>query len=153
MRETTYVPGRAARWSSVIAGIISLVIAGYFVVAGAVEKATFFGTPPTAAEQARSEDLLHWALLVFFIGTPVAASVAWSCVRSVERHRSDAAGSCALLIALCGPIGFGAAMFAIAVLPSGARPVGFGLLWFIGGAVVFPLLVAASYRGRALTKS
>jgi hypothetical protein len=152
MRETTYVPGRAARWSSVVAAIVGLVVAGYFLIGSALVKLTFFGDQPTATQQAQSEQLMTLCVVVLFIGTPAAVGIARWCVRSVEQLQPSNAASCAWTLALCGPSAFALALLVIALVPTDARPVAFGILWFVGGAVLFPLLVAASYRRRAATE-
>jgi len=148
MLDPTYVAGRAARWSGVLAGVVGVVISGYFLVASALAKMNFFGEEVTPDQRARSEQLMTWCLITLFVGTPVAVGVGRWCVRSVERARAGDAASCAWTLTLCAPVAFGVALLALPLVPSTARPLVFGVLWLMGSAVVLPLVVAAAFRRR-----
>ena len=101
-----YQPGRAVRGAGIAAGIATVVIVGYFVVASIGEQLVFFGEQLTEEQRERADLLTSLALLVAFLGTPFAVVFARACVRNVERHRSEDAATCAGLIALCCPAAF-----------------------------------------------
>ena len=94
------------RWAGIAAGIATVVIAGYFAVASFGERLVFFGEQLTEEQQRRADLLTTMAVLVVFIGTPLAVFIARACVRNVEPRRPQDAGTGAALIALCGPVAF-----------------------------------------------
>jgi len=122
------------------------VIAGYFAVASLGEQLVFFGEQLTEEQRRRADLLMTMAVLVLFLGTPVAVFVARACVRDVERRRPEDAGTCAGLIALCGPAAFLVALLFVGLVPSGAQSFVFGIMWLTGSALVFPLGVVAGMR-------
>ena len=86
------------------------------------------------------------AVLVLFIGTPIAVFIARACVRNVEQRRPEDGGTGAGLIALCGPVAFVVAFLFVGLFPSDARPFAFGIVWLAGTVLVFPLAVTAGMR-------
>ena len=76
--------GRAIRVASISAGIATVVIAGYFVVASIGEQLVFFGEQLTEEQRRRADLLMTMAPLVLFVGTPIAVFIARACVRNVE---------------------------------------------------------------------
>ena len=141
-----YQPGRAVRGAGIAAGIATVVIAGYFVVASIGEQLVFFGEQLTEEQRERADLLTSLALLVAFLGTPFAVVFARACVRNVERHRSEDAATCAGLIALCCPAAFFVAWLFVGLVPSGAQSVVFGIMWLAGSVLVLPLVVTVGMR-------
>jgi MFS family permease len=118
-----------------------VVIAGYFVVASIGEQLVFFGEQLTDEQRRRADLLMTMAPLVLFVGTPIAVFIARACVRNVEEQRPEDAGTCACLIALCGPAAFFVASAFIGLVPSGAQSFVFGIIWLAGSALIFPVAV------------
>lgn len=140
-------PSRSPRpnswWAALYAVIGGLLVAGYFFLASLVAIMTLGGEP--SEHQRQQSDQLASIAMVMALAAPFAAALAHAVVDWAGRpgRRRDPRSGVALTVIVVGwLLSFAAAWFLFDLWPSDDRPVAFGVLWALGGAVVTPAVAA-----------